>query len=126
MRIVNAEYRSIPIGDISFQAMPYEGYLKTLSSSATVVDINHPSQNGLTMRTLEVLFGANKLITTNESIVHYDIYHPDNVTVIDREHPVVPTSFFSTPFRALDAKIMERYSITSWLVEILDLCERDL
>ena len=36
--------------------------------SEVILDINHPGQNGLTMRTFEALGAGKKLITTNTEI----------------------------------------------------------
>lgn len=51
--------------------IPFQRYCKILSSSKYVVDIQVPTQSGLTMRTIEALAAGCFLITTNKKIVEY-------------------------------------------------------
>jgi hypothetical protein len=89
------------------------------AQSKAVVDIEHPEQTGLTMRTIESLLQGQKLITTNASLLDYDLYDPTRACVIDRERPVIPESFLNEPFRAIPNGVADVYHIDSWLRELL-------
>ncbi|MCR5624741.1 MAG: hypothetical protein K6G11_05795 [Lachnospiraceae bacterium] len=87
--------------------------------SRTTIDVQFSSQNGLTLRTIESLAARTKLITTNEKVKDYDFYKYGNVLVVDRDNPVVPQEFIDKKYRELPGEILEKYSITSWVKNIL-------
>ena len=86
-----------------------------VSHTLSLFDIQHPSQNGLTIRTFEALASNTKLITTNSSIRYYDFYNPRNIAIIDRDNPVIPDNFLDTPYESLPDKIVDKYSLENWL-----------
>ena len=88
-------------------------------ASRAVLDIHHPSQDGLTMRTIEVLCAGCKLVTTNTEIVNTDLYHPSRVLCIDRTKPSIPASFLETPVVPLSQEVIRRYHISSWVDSVL-------
>lgn len=71
------------------------------------------------MRSIEIVGLRKKLITTNKDIVNYDFYHPDNILILDRRNPVIDRSFFEKPYKMLEERIYGKYSLSSWLTQIL-------
>ena len=96
------------------ESLSRDDVISTFAASAAVIDCPRPHQNGLTMRTFEVLSLERKLITTNENITKYEFYTPNNIYVIDEEHKSIPKSFFETPF---DTKytLNEKYSLPHFI-----------
>lgn len=90
-----------------------------VNQSKSVLDIQHPNQTGLTMRTIEMIGMNKKLITTNASIVNYDFYNKKNILIIDRDNPQIDVSFFSTPYEKLNPEIYQKYSLSSWILDVL-------
>lgn len=88
-------------------------------SSKVLIDIPHPTQNGLTMRTIEALGARAKLITTNRDIVKYDFYNPNNILIVDFENPVIDTSFLISPYKSIPDEVVEKYSLANWLLSLL-------
>ncbi|MEP7318542.1 MAG: hypothetical protein ABI921_07365 [Panacibacter sp.] len=103
----------------SFKPLKKEQMISIICSSKAVIDIQHPNQIGLTMRTFELMALDKKIVTTNPDIVNYDFYMPENVYVIDRNAPYIDAHFFTTPFKAIPAEIKQQYSIEAWLLAIL-------
>lgn len=91
------------------------------AESLAVVDIEHPNQRGLTIRTFETIGAGKKLITTNKSVVNYDFYSSGNVCVIDRAKPEIPLNFLMTPAAQYSSEILYRYSLAGWIDEIFEL-----
>lgn len=91
-----------------------------LLSSNVVVDIQHPRQTGLTMRTVEMLGLGKKMITTNADIRNYDFYNPQNILVIDRDNPVIDEDFIRIPYEQVDENIRNRYSLEGFVRELMD------
>jgi hypothetical protein len=109
LRISDLPY--ISIGRISQQEVA-----KVYSNALAVLDIEHNKQNGLTMRTMEVLGAGLKLVTTNHNICDEPFFKKDIIMVVDRKNPRLSRDFFtSNTTQSLD----QRYSIKSWIKCIL-------
>lgn len=88
--LTRPEFRQAGAEAFQYVPMPYGDVQAVFRASQCILDIEHPGQRGLTMRTLEVLSAGKHLITTNPHIRKYPFYRPDRVTVIDRQHPSLP------------------------------------
>mgnify|MGYP000429197131 CR=1 FL=1 len=93
---------------------------KNILSSKVVLDIAHPDQSGLTMRTIELLGMQKKIITTNPDILNYDFYHPNNIMYIDRNNLVFDKYFFQKPYNYIPESILSKYHIKNWLCKMVD------
>jgi hypothetical protein len=100
-----------PLGKGDIQAL--------IARARIVVDVERSVQAGLTMRTMEMLGARKKLITTNSQIRNADFFDPNNIAVIDRLRPVMPSGFLSAPYAAQSAQRLQRYSLSGWLDEVL-------
>ena len=87
-------------------------------ASRAVLDIEHPAQRGLTMRTIEALGSQTKLVTTNATVAACDFFDRENIAVIDRRDPRLPPGFLATPFRPVPAAVNERYRLRTWVREV--------
>jgi len=120
-KIAKEEYANTKRSDFSFNPIAQDLLYEIYSSSSIILDIEHPNQQGLTMRTLESIGAGKKLITTNKSIQHYDFYNTNNIAIIDRyasEHQIDPR-FWDSPYQKPDECIYFRYSLKSWIREVL-------
>lgn len=117
--LINRTFRGAKLSDFSFQPLTKENVQEIFTSSKAILDIEHPKQTGLTMRTLETFGARKKLVTTNQNVKQYDFYLPENICVIDRNSPSIPPSFFQTPYRAVSAEIYQRYRLEGWMDEML-------
>lgn len=89
--------------------------------SKAIIDIQHPKQTGLTMRTIEMIGMKKKLITTNKDIVNYDFYNENNILIIDRNNPIIDKSFFEKPYIELSKNIYEKYNLENWIYGVLGI-----
>ncbi|QXN23781.1 hypothetical protein KVP08_014425 [Shewanella putrefaciens] len=117
-KVFTSELEGISINDISFKPMAFKQVINILGDSRIVIDIEHPKQNGLTMRTIEMLGMQKKLITTNKNVIEYDFYNPQNILVVDREDLSIDTSFLHSEYQPVDATIREKYSLSAWLLNL--------
>jgi hypothetical protein len=117
-KITNKHFKGIKKIYFHYDHIDYEKYIKISESSKAIIDIEHPKQKGLTMRTFEVLGKERKLITTNENIKNYDFYNPSNILIIDRLNPSINKDFINTDYQPLPAKIYYKYSIDGWLEDV--------
>lgn len=120
MRIFNKDYRYSKIKEFSFSPISKEEILDILLSSKVILDIQHPNQIGLTMRTIEMIGLKKKIVTTNENIKEYDFYNPNNILIVDRENLKIDYEFFQKEYIDLDEKIYEKYSLENWLKVIFE------
>jgi hypothetical protein len=107
------EFKFVPLDKATLQSV--------FSRSRAVIDIEHPLQVGLTMRTFETMGSHKKLITTNAGVRDYDFFTSTNICVIDRRTPHVPLSFLESSFVPVQPELYRRYSIEGWIDEILEL-----
>lgn len=90
--------------------------VKYSTHSRAVLDLAHPLQTGLTIRTIEVLFGINrKLITTNKDIANYSFYNENNILIINRENLEIPKSFFEKDFIPYPKEFIDSFFIENWV-----------
>jgi len=113
-----SDLRGAPRSDFSFDPIPKETVQNIFFSSRAVLDIEHPKQRGLTMRTIEAIGSQTKLVTTNAAVRDYDFFDPSNIHVIDRGDPKIPVDFLTTDHTPLPSEIYERYKLSSWVREV--------
>lgn len=110
---------SAPKGSLSTHSMSAKDVAAIVSTSRAVLDIEHPRQRGLTMRTIETLLAGKKLVTTNILVTASDLFHPSRVQVIDRKHPTISQDFVDMPFLPVPEEIAATYSCAAWIRPLL-------
>lgn len=103
--------------DYRYESISSDKISEIYKKSKCVVDIENNVQAGLTMRTFEALASGKKLITTNRHILETDLFNPQNVYVIDREHPVLDEDFIKSEFVYNPA--IEKYSVREWAKKLM-------
>lgn len=120
-KLKNKNYKGVTAKEIHFSLMPTKEAYKIYSESRCVVDIESPTQCGLTMRTIEMIGLKKKLITTNKDIVNYEFYNPSNIMVVDRTNFIIDPNFINKPYECLDDEIYIKYSLHGWILQVLDI-----
>ncbi|BAZ10906.1 hypothetical protein NIES4071_27300 [Calothrix sp. NIES-4071] len=112
---------SLAKSKVSFAKLSTSEVVEIVASSRVILDIQHPKQTGLTMRTLETLGAGKKLITTNDKVQEYDFYQRENVAIINRFNPThnLDLSFFLNSTKEVPKQVIMKYYIGSWLLDIL-------
>ena len=111
----NPRFRSANIKDFQFKPMSRNKLLGYYEESRIQIDMQHPKQTGLTMRTIETLGAKKKLITTNPDVVNYDFYMRENILVGGRHNPIITKEFVEMPWKDIPEEIYKKYSISTWL-----------
>mgnify|MGYP000956926756 FL=1 len=111
-------FRKLDSSRLIFKPMQFEIIANKLKECSIVIDIEHPNNSGLTMRTFEMLASGKKLITTNHYIKQHDFYDSTRINVIDRTNPILPPSFFGSDPILPSETFVKRYSLQGWLSEI--------
>ena len=101
---------------VTFKSISREQNANAMKSAFAVLDIEHSSQNGLSMRIFEALASKCKIITTNEKIKEYDFYSPQNIIIYDRNKEIkIPQEFWETPFDEMTVKNIHKYNVSEWI-----------
>lgn len=103
---------------LSFKSLTTQQILELYKDSDVILDINHPGQKGLTMRTFESVGAEKKVITTNSEVKKYCFYNPNNIFVIDRNNIQLDKSFFESKYEKINIETYEKMSIEGWLNSI--------
>lgn len=114
------ELAGMKIDDVSFVPLNRKSVVDILKSSKAVIDIAHPKQNGLTMRTIESIGSQKKLITTNKSVKSYDFYNESNVLVVENGiNSKAISDFLALDYIMLPTDVYEKYFIDNWVRDII-------
>ena len=111
-------YKNIPEEWILKKPISSDKLFELMSASKAVVDINHPSQKGLTMRTIEALPYNLKIYTTNKEILNYDFYNNEMISIIDRKNPIIDRKILENS-KEYEPSIVEQYSIDNWIDKVV-------
>ncbi|MCD9504168.1 lipopolysaccharide biosynthesis protein [Photobacterium phosphoreum] len=114
-KVFTNKYNEVSYNELFFSPIQKIEIRDIFIKSKVVVDIEHPKQSGLTMRTFELLGLKRKIITTNKNIVDYDFYNKNNIYVLDRNKSVIPKDFLDSPYVDIKKEILDKYSLSSWL-----------
>jgi hypothetical protein len=120
-KLTNPGMRGGRVSEFAFSPMPMPKVLEAIRDSRCLIDIQHPKQTGLTMRTIESLGARRKLITTNRSIREYDFYSETNISVIDRENVDFSAEFVLSDQKTVDRAVYGKYSIKGWMRDVFGL-----
>lgn len=121
LKFTQKGYRHIKKQQFKFKSIGSDAVNEIFQSSIAIVDIQHPQQTGLTMRSIETIGADKKLITTNADIVNYDFYNPNNICVIDRDNPQIPEEFFISQYEEIPAQVKDNYTLDRWVVDVLTM-----
>lgn len=92
-----------------------------IASSLVLVDLQMNNQVGLSFRIFEALGYKKKIITNNQDIINYDFYNKNNIFVITDKNFEIPLDFFKTQYVEIDAAILAKYSLKSWVFEVFKI-----
>lgn len=122
-KLLDKRFRPIPWRGVQWKPLNTEKALSLIARSKILIDIHHPRQTGLTMRTIESLGAQKKIITTNPDVRNYDFFKPENILIVDRDKLTISESFLKEPYQPVDNEIYCRYSLRAWLGEIFSPTE---
>ena len=114
-KLFDKTFKHIQFSKLSFESLTTSEILELYKHSNVILDINHPGQKGLTMRSFESLGAGKKMITTNAEIKKYSFYNPENIYVIDRNDIRLEKHFFEKGYSEINPDLYQRASMEGWL-----------
>jgi hypothetical protein len=99
--------------------LSFDEIIKIYGFSNAILDIEHPKQDGLTIRTIETIGMNKKLITTNENILTMDFYHPNKVFILTQSNYKEIYRFLK--LSDFDYPLRDKYSLKNFLRRIFDV-----
>lgn len=124
-RIFDKSFKKFDFRKLNFKSLTTAQIKDLYSKSQVLLDINHPDQKGLTMRTFEAIGAEKKMITTNPEIKKYPFYNEKNIYILNRHHNNISLeeNFFFSDYQPIDERIYENYSLKGWIKDIF--CEKN-
>jgi hypothetical protein len=116
--IFDDSFKDFDYKKLNFKSLSIDEVIKYYEDSSIILDINHPNQRGLTMRTFEALGAGKKIITTNKEIKKYSFYNSNNIFVIDREKIELEKAFFESDFNPINEVMLSEMSIRGWIKSV--------
>lgn len=120
-KLLRKECRNVELDKLTSSALEPKQITDIYNSSYAILDLPHPKQSGLTIRTLECLAMEKKLVTTNVMVTKYDFYRPENIFVLKEDGVLPNVAWFHSDYEDIDETIINKYSINSWVQQILSL-----
>ena len=118
-KIMNKELRRAKYNEFHYVPLKGQEMNNVYETSRCVLDSAQDGQLGLTIRVLEALGAKKKLITTNEDVINYDFYQPENIYVYDGKIDL-ENVFFTHEYKEVSEEVYEKYSLRRWLKEIVE------
>lgn len=118
---IRALYRT---GHITLQKIEASKVSQVIKNSQCILDIQHPYQTGLTMRTIELLGMNKKFMTTNNHIKEYNFYDPNNIIIINRNNPHFNSELLTKRYKEVPYKVYEAYYIDNWISKLFNLTKQ--
>lgn len=100
--------------------LQYQDYIDITEQSNVILDISHPLQSGLTMRSIEALCMGKKLLTTNNDICFYDFPH-SLFEILDIQNYNISEEFYKNT--AIESFNTYDYSLDGFIRDILNQLE---
>lgn len=120
-KLIKKEFKDTKINDFKYDKISKNFILEILNQSNFIIDIQHPNQTGLTIRTIEMIGMKKKLLTTNEDIINYDFYNSNNIYILNRNDIKIENKFLKNQeYYNISDNIYNKYSIEYWLYDILN------
>jgi hypothetical protein len=114
----DSSFKDFDYKKLNFKSLSIDEIITYYEDSLIILDINHPNQRGLTMRTFEALGAGKKIITTNKEIKKYSFYNSNNIFVIDRDNIELEKVFFESNFNPIKEDILFEMSIIGWIKSV--------
>jgi hypothetical protein len=117
-KFFDSSFKEFDYYKLSFKSLNVREIIDLYRKSDVILDINHPGQNGLTMRTFESIGARKKLITTNPEVKKYCFYNPNNIQVIDRNNVIIDISIFESSYEDIDDVQYNKLTLEGWINSI--------
>lgn len=101
--------------------LTFEQNMHKVERSLAVVDFAQFEHYGLSFRVFDALRFDKKLITTNQTVLNADFYHPDNIFLWQGDNLDGLADFFRRPYRPVDEHIKQQYALKQWLNRLLGI-----
>ncbi len=117
-RIFDETFQLFKFSELSFKSLTLKDIIALYRKSRVILDINHPHQKGLTMRTFEAIGARTKLVTTNPEITKFPFYSPNNILLIDRDDIRLNREFFEKDYEDIQEDEYRKLSMEGWLYNV--------
>jgi hypothetical protein len=114
-KLFDQSFKIFDYKKLNFESLTTNQILELYKNANVILDINHPGQKGLTMRTFEAIGAGKKMITTNSEIKRYSFYNENNIFLIDRNNIVLDKNFFDSTYKNIGTDLYDKLSIEGWL-----------
>ena len=123
-KVFDQNLKKFDVKKLNFKKLKHTEIAEIYTQSRSVLDINKPFQEGLTMRTFETLASGKKLLTTNSDIINYPFFDDDLILIIDRNHVEMNVKFFQSASKKINPETLEMMTLDSW-IECLFIKDQD-
>ena len=99
--------------------LKYTEIIDLIVKSKSILNVALENQMGVTVRDMESMFFDVKLLTTNKNIINTDVYHPNNVFIIDGFNLDGLQEFMALPHIRISDEIKNRHSFDQYIENVI-------
>ncbi len=114
-KVFDQNLKRFDVKKLNFKKLKHSEITDIYAQSRSVLDINKPFQEGLTMRTFETLAAGKKLVTTNSDIKNYPFFNENLILIIDRNQVEINSEFFKSDSKKINKETLEMITLDSWI-----------
>lgn len=104
---------------VTHSPITQEELLTIMSQSRCILDTDRPSQTGTTPRLIWALAMGKKVITTNTNIIKMPFYTKEQISVINRDNPIIDLDFVFNSSNMDMSPYLTSLRIDMWVKELL-------
>lgn len=93
----------------------YSKMISLEKQAKAILEIVEPGQGGSTLRIMDAVFNHVKLITNFAPIKQSELYHPNNIFVLEHDSFDGVKEFLQKDFCPYPEEIMQKYSFEHWI-----------
>ena len=99
--------------------LAYTEIIDLIVKSNAILNVALENQKGITVRDMESMFFDVKLLTTNNNIQNTDIYHPNNVFIIEGLNIEGLSDFMALPHVKIPDEVKEKHTYDHYIEEVI-------
>lgn len=97
------------------ESLTYFHNIDNIKKAKCVIEIVQEGQKGMTLRPLEAIAFGKKLLSNNKSLMNSDFYNKNNIFILGVDDISGIGEFMSRPYVPVDATIMQKYDLHTWM-----------
>ena len=104
---------------VSENAVPFDEFHRIIRASNCILEIERERQSGITIRSMSAIANGRKVITTNEFLKERPFFNPRQITIIDRNNPILDIEWIKERLNFSVPDYLMNLRLDNWVKNLL-------